>query len=91
VDLTNMRLVGTQWSDLGPSGPPITEKTIENTAISAQFCERDTTLTRDGWSLRYRLTRSDGLEMRDMTFNGRPAIQSINRSALLVIGRSSLV
>lgn len=77
VDLTDMRLVGTQWSELGPSGPPITEKTIENTAISAQFCERDTTLMRDGWSLRYRLTSSDGLETRDATFNGRPVIQSI--------------
>jgi hypothetical protein len=77
VDLTDMRLVGVQWSDLGPSGPPITEKTIENTAISAQFCERDTSLTRDGWSLRYRLTSSDGLEIRDAAFNGQPAIQSI--------------
>jgi hypothetical protein len=77
VDLTDMRLVGTQWSDLGPSGPPVTEKTIENTAISAQFCERDTTLTRDSWSLRYRLTSSDGLETRDAMFNGRPVIQSI--------------
>jgi hypothetical protein len=77
VDLTDMRLVGVQWSDLGPSGPPITEKSIENTAITAQFCERDTSLTRDGWSMRYRLTGSDGLEIRDATFNGQPAIQSI--------------
>ena len=77
VDLTDMRLVGTQWSDLGPSGPPITEKTIENSAISTQFCERDTVLTRDGWSMRYRLTSSDGLEIRDVTFNGQPVIESI--------------
>lgn len=77
VDLTDLRLVGVQWSELGSSGPPITEKTIENSAISAQFCERDTLLERAGWRMRYRLTGSDGLEARDVTFNGAPVFQSL--------------
>jgi hypothetical protein len=77
VDLTDLRLVGVQWSELGSSGPPITAKTIENSAITAQFCERDTVLERAGWRMRYRLTGSDGLEARDVTFKGVPVFQSL--------------
>ncbi|GAB4192618.1 MAG: hypothetical protein OHK0022_06900 [Roseiflexaceae bacterium] len=77
VDLTDLRLVGVQWTELGASGQSVTAKTIENSAISTEYCERDTKLERNGWSLRYRLTGSDGLEVRDATFNGRPVFQSL--------------
>ncbi len=77
VDLTDLRLVGVQWTELGDAGQPVTAKTIENSAIFSEFCERDTTLERDGWRLRYHLTGSDGLEVRDVAFGGRPVFQSL--------------
>lgn len=76
VDLTDLRLVGVQWTNVGTSGPPITEKTLEDQTISAQFCEQNTPLERSGWNLEYILTASDGLRISNVLFNGKPVLNS---------------
>ncbi len=77
VDLTDGRLVGTRWTDLGQArSAAVTEKGLQDEAVMATYCERSTVVERDGWSLAYRLTPSDGLELVDVRFQGRPVIRS---------------
>lgn len=77
VDLTDGRLVGTRWTDLGHArSAAVTEKGLQDEVVMATYCERSTVVERDGWSLAYRLTPSDGLELVDVRFQGRPVIRS---------------
>ncbi len=76
VDLTEFRLVGAAWTDQGASGRRVwSEATLQDAAL-APLCETPVTLERDGWRLSYLLTSSDGLELRDLRFEGRPILAS---------------
>jgi hypothetical protein len=76
VDLTELRLVGAAWTDQGASGRRVwSEATLQDAAL-APLCETPVDLERDGWSLTYLLTSSDGLELRDLRFQGRPVLAS---------------
>ncbi len=77
VDLTDGRLVGTRWTELGQArSAAITEKALQDEVVMARYCERSTALEQDGWSLQYRLTPSDGLELTDVRFQGRQVMRS---------------
>ncbi len=78
VDLTDLRLVAAKWAGLGKTTTPscISQRALENRYIMENFCKKDTTLNRDGWSIKYRLTSSDGLEIKDVKFNGVDVIKS---------------
>ena len=77
VDLTEGRLVGTRWSDTGNGDAyPVTEQSLQDAVVMADYCEQVLPLARDGWDLDYTLTSSDGLEIKDVTFEGRPVLQS---------------
>lgn len=81
VDLTEGRLVGTRWSDTGSGmAVPVTEQGLQDAVVMADYCEQARPLNRNGWDLSYVLTSSDGLEIKDVTFQGR----SMLRSAKLV-------
>lgn len=81
VDLTEGRLVGIRWTDTGQGDAvPVTEQSLQDAVVMANFCEKVLPLTRDGWELSYTLTPSDGLEIKDVQFQGR----SVLRSAKLV-------
>lgn len=78
IDLTDFSLVAaTTWTDVGASGGRrvVSEATLEDAAI-APLCETPQIVERDGWKLSYLLTSSDGLELRDITFQGRPILTS---------------
>jgi hypothetical protein len=81
VDLTDMKLVGVQWTDVGtrtesiPSPAP-TEQSLADAAIMQKYCERNTKLSRAGWDLNYMLTASDGLRVGDVRFNGKEFLTS---------------
>jgi hypothetical protein len=75
VDLTTPMLVGLRWTNVGTTGPAITEKSLQNEAV-LYFCENTTHVERDGWSFDYILTSSDGLRISDVSFQGRPFIES---------------
>lgn len=77
VDLTEFRLVAaTTWTEQGASGRRVfSEATLQDAAI-APLCETPQTLERAGWSLSYMLTSSDGLELRDVRYQGRPVLAS---------------
>ena len=82
VDLTEQRLVGVRWTELGTNSvePLVTEESLQNEIVAARYCEQSNELSRDGWMLDYVLTSSDGLRISDVQFEG----QEVMRSAKLV-------
>jgi hypothetical protein len=78
VDLTQMRLAAAKWAGLGKTTTPacISERSLENRYIMEKYCQHDNTLERNGWRIVYHLTGSDGLEVRDVTFKGKPVLHS---------------
>lgn len=78
VDLTDGRLVGIRWTDLGKTSAPalVTERTLQNEYVMENFCEQKHTVSRDGWTLEHILTGSDGLEISNVRFNDRLVLNS---------------
>lgn len=83
VDLTDLRLVGTRWTEVGKTAGAaapvraVTEARLQNEVITETFCEKETTLTRDGWSFSYMLTSSDGLRIANVKFKDAPMFDSV--------------
>jgi hypothetical protein len=83
VDLTDLRVVGTRWTNVGRTAGavsparPVTEARLQNDVITENFCEKETALKRDGWSLNYMLTSSDGLRVSDVSFNAAAVFDSV--------------
>ncbi|MBK9485296.1 MAG: hypothetical protein IPO01_08765 [Chitinophagaceae bacterium] len=79
VDLTEHKLVGVRWTNVGttgPAAPMITERRLQDDKVTACFCEKETPLEKDGWKMNYMLTSSDGLRIAQVSFNGKPILQS---------------
>jgi len=78
VDLTDLKLAAAKWAGLGKTTTPacIDERTLQNRYIMRNFCQKDTHLQKNGWEFIYRLTGSDGLEIRDVRFHGHPVLRS---------------
>lgn len=77
VDLTEGRLVGTRWTETGAGeGQPVTEQSLQDAVVMANYCEKQNPLNRDGWEMTYSITSSDGLEIRDVKFGGKPVFDS---------------
>ncbi len=73
VDLTEHKLVGVRWTNVGADktvATSITERRLQDDKVTACFCEKETALTKNGWQLNYMLTSSDGLRISDVSFNG---------------------
>ncbi len=79
VDLTDHKLVGVRWTNVGttgPAAPMVTERRLQDDKVTACFCEKETPLEKDGWKMNYMLTSSDGLRIAQVSFNGKPILQS---------------
>ena len=78
IDLTQLRLAAAKWAGLGKTTTPacISERSLENRYIMEKYCQKDTILERGGWKITYHLTPSDGLEIRDVQFHGKPVLHS---------------
>ncbi|PID34008.1 MAG: hypothetical protein CR976_02535, partial [Thiotrichales bacterium] len=79
VDLTEGRLVGTRWTELGKSEPPIivTERSLENEVTFRKYCEQVNSLEQNGWAMDYVITGSDGLQLTNVRFNNKPVIKNV--------------
>lgn len=78
VDLTDLTLVGTQWTQVGQSSQlPVSEKNLQDMLVTKQFCEKTTPVSRNGWQMDYILTSSDGLRLANVSFNNRPIIRNV--------------
>ncbi len=78
VDLTEHRLTGIRWTNVGTTGAaePITEKKLQDDKITSCYCEMEQALSKNGWDMKYMLTGSDGLRISGVTFNGKPVLRS---------------
>lgn len=78
VDLTEGKLVGTRWTELGTSGPRrvVTERSLENETTFRDYCEKVNTLSQDGWSMDYVITGSDGLQLTGVKYQGKPVLKN---------------
>ena len=78
VDLTDYRLVGLRWTNVGNTGPAaaITERKLQDDKITSCFCEQEQVLSKNAWSMKYMLTSSDGLRISDVSFNNKPVLRS---------------
>jgi hypothetical protein len=79
VDLTDHRLVGIRWTNVGTTGPAaplLTERKLQDDKITSCYCEVDQSLKKNGWDMKYMLTSSDGLRVSDVSFNGTPVLRS---------------
>lgn len=79
VDLTDHRLVGIRWTNVGNSGPAspmLTERRLQDDKITSCYCEVEQTLKRNGWNMHYMLTSSDGLRISGVSFNNKPVLSS---------------
>ena len=78
VDLTDWKLVGVAWTELGDFGPmpKITEMEIQNEFVMEHFCEQNNDTTFGDWKVNYRLTSSDGLEVFDVKYKDKTVIRT---------------
>jgi hypothetical protein len=78
VDLTELKLAAAKWTGLGKTTTPacISERSLQNRAIMENYCQKNTVLEKHGWKFVYRLTGSDGLEIRDAFFQGNSVFRS---------------
>ncbi len=77
VDLVEYTIIGLRWTDLGASSRrPVTEQRLQDDVVTARYCNQATELSRDGWSLRYILTSTDGLRIEDVQFSAVPVVRS---------------
>jgi hypothetical protein len=78
VDLTELKLAAAKWAGLGKTTTPacISERSLQNRYIMENFCQKNTVLHKNGWQITYRLTGSDGLEIRDVSYKGKSVLTS---------------
>jgi hypothetical protein len=79
VDLTDGRLVGVRWTELGRGAggaAAVTEQSLEDEVVMSRYCEKENTVERGPWRMTYVLTPSDGLELRDLRYRDRQVLRS---------------
>ncbi len=78
VDLTDEKLVGVRWTELGAMGATavVTERSLQNEYVWENYCQKSNTLEQGDWTLTYMLTSSDGLKISDVTYQGKQVIRS---------------
>jgi hypothetical protein len=81
VDLTDFKIAGVQWTNLGDRPdvptPQITEQSVADLAINQIYCEKNTSIERAGWRLNYMLTASDGLRISEVAYQGKMLLNSV--------------
>jgi hypothetical protein len=79
VDLTDLRLVGLRWTNVGtPQAPPpmVTERKVQNEQIMDCYCRVENKIDRNQWQLNYMLTSSDGLRIADVFYKGKKIVRN---------------
>lgn len=77
VDLTDERLVGVRWTDIGAAKMiRPTEQMIQRERVYEDFCAEKSTFTRGDWRFDYVITGSDGLGISDVRYRGDKVLDS---------------
>jgi hypothetical protein len=77
VDLTDLRVVGTRWTNVGDPGPVrISERKLQNEVLTQCYCEVENKIDKMDWRMSYMLTSSDGLRIADVQYKGKQVLRS---------------
>lgn len=78
VDLTDQRLVGIRWTNVGSNGPAqrISERKLLFDKIMECNCRQVKSVEKNGWKMNYVITTSDGLRISEVYFNGKLVINN---------------
>lgn len=76
VDMTDWKLIGLAWAETSESSGKITEMEVQNEYIMSHFCDVNNDTMLGNWKLNYRLVGSDGIELFDVSYKGKPVINS---------------
>lgn len=71
VDLTDLKVAGVKWTNVGVTGMAVTERSAQNDHVMQCFCEVENKINRDGWQFSYMLTRSDGLKISAVQYQDK--------------------
>jgi len=77
VDLTDLKVAGMKWTEVGTTGMAITERLVQNEKMMSCYCEIENQYSKDGWEFNYTLTRSDGLRITDIKYLGNPLFDDV--------------
>lgn len=78
VDLTDDRLVGVRWTDMGAStGGYVTQQTLTYDEIQANYCEKVNSVDQEPWQFDYILTSSDGVDLTNIRYQGKPVLSNV--------------
>lgn len=80
VDLTDLRVVGIEWTNLGEHGTQevvlSTERALQNKTIHECYCQKINHYTDSLWSFDYNITSTDGLKISNATYKNQKIIES---------------
>jgi hypothetical protein len=76
VDLTDLKIAGLRWTQVGDAGPNPTERRVQNANLTECYCQKSNALERNGWKFNYILTSSDGLRVSEVDFGGKRVIKN---------------
>lgn len=76
VDLTDLKLVGTRWTNVGHS-EAMSERRVQNAKIMECYCLKDSLYRNENWYFKYTLTSSDGLRISEAYYKNKLVINSI--------------
>jgi hypothetical protein len=78
VDLTDHRLVGLRWTNVGATGPAqrISERKLLFDKIMECNCKQMQRVEKNGWKMNYVLTSSDGLRISEVYYQNKLIINN---------------
>lgn len=78
VDLTDNKIVGLRWTNVGNAAPPtrIGERNLKFEKIMECYCKKVNSIEKRNWKLNYIITSSDGLRISEVYFNNRMVINN---------------
>ncbi|QQS29852.1 MAG: hypothetical protein IPM47_02525 [Sphingobacteriales bacterium] len=75
VDLTDLKLVGSRWTNVGDS-QAVTERRYQNANMMECYCLKDSLLVQNNWRMNFTLTSSDGLRVSNVMYKNKLILQS---------------
>jgi hypothetical protein len=78
VDLTDHRVVGVRWTNVGTTGPAqrISERKLLFDKIMECNCKQVKNVEKNGWKMNYVLTSSDGLRISEVYYQNKLIINN---------------
>jgi len=78
VDLTDYKVVGIRWTNVGTTGSPerISERKLKFDKIMECYCKQINKLEKYNWKLNYVLTTSDGMRISEVNYNNKQVINN---------------